>query len=383
MSMLAMTDITILSEIAGAVPSPAFEILAPMWMCHLWFIILCFLLAGYAILDGFDLGVGIIHFIVGRTERERAVHASVIGPVWDGNEVWLVTFGGGLFAAFPLAYGTIFSAFMVPLMIVLFCLILRATSLEFRSKANNRFLKFACDFGFFGASLLATFVFGASVGAVMEGIPLDAAGTLILPGESTPAGAGPFEELTFALTPLSVSSGILAITLFALHGSLFLNLKTTGRLQVRIQKLFPLFYCAFVLAFITATIVAFRTIDAATLTGPWAITVAILNVLAVLNLPRAMYRGKPWTAFVSSCCVVLALIFLFGKAIHPNLAISSLNTDWNITIFDAASTRATLLTMFVVVCFAIPFVMLYTAITYWTFRGTVSIPDEEDMEIES
>ena len=382
MSMVALADILILSNTANPVATPASELLAPMWMCHMWFVILCVLLAGYAILDGFDLGVGIIHFIVGRNEHERGLHASVIGPVWDGNEVWLVTFGGGLFAAFPLAYGTIFSAFMVPLMIVLFCLILRATSVEFRSKANSAFLKFACDLGFFTASILATFIFGVAVGAIMEGIPLNDAGTLILPGEGTPAGAGPFEELTFALTPLSICSGTLAVTLFALHGSLFLNLKTTGRLQTRIQKFFPIFYSAFVVAFIVTTIVAFRTINPDTLIGPWAILVGILNVLAVLNLPRAMYRGKPWTAFLSSCSVVAALIFLFGKAVHPNLAISSLNSDWNITIFDSASTQATLLTMFVVVCFAIPFVMLYTAITYWTFRGTVSIPDE-DMESAS
>ena len=381
MSILALTEITLLTEIAST-PVATTEILAPMWMCHMWFVLLCVLLAGYAILDGFDLGVGIIHFIVGHNEKERELHASVIGPVWDGNEVWLVTFGGALFAAFPLAYGTIFSAFMVPLMIVLFCLILRATSLEFRSKANSPFLKRVCDVGFCFASLLATFIFGVSVAALMEGIPIDNAGTLILPGEGTPAGAGPFEELTFALTPLSVSSGVLAITLFALHGSLFLNLKTTGRLQTRIQKLFPYFYSAFVLAFVTTTIIAFQSIGAGTLTGPWAILVAIMNILAVLNLPRAMYRGKPWSAFLSSCCVVVALIFLFGKAVHPNLAISSINSDWNITIFDAASTRATLLTMFVVVCFAIPFVMLYTAITYWTFRGTVSIPDE-DLESDS
>lgn len=367
--------LAILSEVSSA--SSAADLLAPPWMCDLWFVILCLLLVGYAILDGFDLGVGIIHLIIGRNARERAVHTNVIGPIWDGNEVWLVTFGGALFAAFPLAYGSIFSAFMVPLVMVLFCLIARATSLEFRSKASGPRMILLCDVAFSLASLLATFLLGVAVGAVMEGIPIDEAGNLVLPGIMTSGGAGPFEEITFAMTSFSVSCGILAVTVFALHGAMFLNLKATGITEKRIGQAFPALYYAFATTLLMTTYLAFRDVDSVSFSTPSVILVTILNVIAILNLPRAMYRGRKWSGFIASSFMVAALVFLFGSAVHPNLLISSLDPTWSITVQNAASTRATLLTMLVVVSVGIPFILLYTAITYWTFRGTVSIEGEE------
>ena len=353
---------------------PAVEILAPDWMAHLWFILLCLLLTGYAVLDGFDLGVGIIHFMIGWNRRERTVHTNVIGPIWDGNEVWLVTFGGGLFAAFPLAYGSIFSAFMVPLVIVLFCLITRATCLEFRSKADSRWIVLACDVLFSLASIVATFVLGVATGAVMEGIPIDQAGNLVLTGP-TDAAPGLFAEITFALTPFTISCGVLALTLFALHGAMFLNLKATGITERRIRRSFPLMYVAFLVSFLVATWLAFRDVDAVTGLTPLGIVTTILNVLAILNLAWAMRdRSKP-RCFLASTVMVAAMIVLFGSTIHPNLLVSTLDPAWNITVLNAVSTRATLLTMFVVVVVGIPFVLLYTAITYWTFRGTISAED--------
>ena len=354
---------------------PATEILAPDWMAHLWFILLCLLLTGYAVLDGFDLGVGIIHFAIGRNRRERTVHTNVIGPIWDGNEVWLVTFGGGLFAAFPLAYGSIFSAFMVPLVIVLFCLIARATCLEFRSKTSNRWIVLACDLLFSLASIVATFVLGVATGAVMEGIPIDQAGNLVLAGSADGTAPGPLAEITFALTPFTISCGVLALALFALHGAMFLNLKATGITERRIRRCFPVMYVAFMLSFLAATYLAFRDVDAVTGLTPLGIVTSILNVLAILNLAWAMRDRGKWRCFLASTVMVTAMIVLFGSTIHPNLLVSTLDPAWNITVLNAASTRATLLTMFVVVVVGIPFVLLYTAITYWTFRGTVSVDD--------
>jgi len=358
----------------------AAAIAAPDWLCTLWFVLMCVLLAGYAILDGFDLGVGIIHFIVGRTDADRTAHVSVIGPIWDGNEVWLVTFGGALFAGFPLAYASIFSAFMVPLVLVLFCLILRAVSLEFRAKFGRPISRLVCDLAFSGSSLLASLLFGVAVGAAMEGIPIDAAGALVLPAPDggTP---GPLAEITFALTPFSLATGVLAVTLFAVHGALFLNLRTDGRLRQRIGGVFMSLYIAFALAFIGTTILAFESAPVAVeqVGGRWwGMLVAILNVLAILNLPRSIHHGRPVSAFVSSCCVVLALVFLFGAGIFPNLVKSTLDPGWDVTIFDAASSRGTMLTMLVVVSFGMPFVLLYTAITYWTFRGRVGGEGEDD-----
>ena len=360
---------------AVADPLPAVEILAPAWMAHIWFILLCVLLTGYAVLDGFDLGVGIIHFLVGRTARERTVHTNVIGPIWDGNEVWLVTFGGGMFAAFPLAYGSIFSAFMVPLVIVLFCLIARATSLEFRSKATHWSMVLACDLLFSLASIGATFVLGVATGAVMEGIPIDSAGNLVLPA-STPGGSpGPLAEITFAITPFTLACGGLAVLLFALHGAMFLNLKATGITERRIRSIFPWLFSLFLIALLAATYLAFQDVDAVTGLTLIGTVTTILNVLAIINLAWAMRNRGKWRCFLASTVMVTAMIVLFGSTIHPNLLVSSLDPAWNISIEHAASTQATLLTMFVVVVIGIPFVLLYTAITYWTFRGTVSVDD--------
>lgn len=360
------------TEIAAAVA-------APDWLCVLWFVLMCVLLAGYAVLDGFDLGVGIIHFLVGRTDAERTAHVSVIGPIWDGNEVWLVTFGGALFAGFPLGYASIFSAFMVPLVLVLFCLIMRAVSLEFRAKFGRPISRFVCDVAFSGSSTLASLLFGVAVGAAMEGIPIDAAGALVLPAAEGGA-PGPLAEITFALTPFSMTTGILAVTLFAVHGALFLNLRTDGRLRRRVGGLFMSLFIAFALAFVGTTILAFRSAPVAVeqVGGRWwGLLVALLNMLAILNLPRSIHQGRPVSAFVSSCCVVLALVFLFGAGIFPNLVKSTLDPAWDISIFDAASTRGTMLTMLVVVSFGMPFVLLYTAITYWTFRGRVRAEDHD------
>ena len=143
----------------------------------MWFILLGVLLAGYAILDGFDLGVGMLH-LRAKGDTERRILLNSIGPIWDGNEVWLVTFGGALFAAFPEAYATAFSGFYVAFMALLFALILRAVSIEFRGKVQSARWRAVWDYGFFGSSLLASFLFGVAVGAAMKGVPLNAAGDL-------------------------------------------------------------------------------------------------------------------------------------------------------------------------------------------------------------
>ena len=183
------------------------------WDLHIiWYILLAVLLAGYAVLDGFDLGVGILHLGL-RTDQERRLGISSIGPVWDGNEVWLVTFGGALFAAFPEAYATIFSAFYLPFMGLLVCLIMRAVSIEFRSKFHFGWWRGFWDFGFFASSLVATLLYGVAIGNGMRGLPLDERGEYV-------------GGLWNLLNGYSLLTGILAVTMFGLHGSLYLQLKT-------------------------------------------------------------------------------------------------------------------------------------------------------------
>ena len=186
----------------------------------IWFGLLGVLLAGYAVLDGFDLGVGILHPLA-RTDHERRIFVNAIGPLWDGNEVWLVTFGGALFAMFPEAYATVFSGFYIAFMLLLFGLILRAVSLEFRSKMHSETWRKFWDWCFFGGSTVATLIFGVGVGNAIQGLPLDARGVY----------TGGFFDL---LTPYPLLVGLLTVALFAMHGSMFLYLKTEGAIQDRL-----------------------------------------------------------------------------------------------------------------------------------------------------
>src|SRR4029079_11374948 len=178
----------------------------------LWFILLGVLLAGYAILDGFDLGVGILQ-PVAKTDEERRIFLNSIGPIWDGNEVWLVTFGGAMFAAFPEAYATVFSGFYIAFMLVLVALILRAISIEFRGKLQSPAWRTFWDYGFFTGSSLASFIFGVAVGAAMKGVPLNERGVFV----------GHFID---QLTPYSLAVGAMTVMMFMMHGAIFLYLKT-------------------------------------------------------------------------------------------------------------------------------------------------------------
>ena len=329
----------------------------------LWFILLATLLTGYAILDGFDLGVGIMHFFVKGDENKRIAMNS-IGPLWDGNEVWLVTFGGALFAAFPEAYATIFSAFYLPFMFLLYALIFRAVSLEFRSKNNSPLWRGSWDFGFFLASFLATFLFGVAVGNSMIGIPLDHR----------------FEftgNLLHLLNPYSLGVGILAVSLFAMHGTIYLYLKTQGSFQKQIYRWMWRSFGVFLTLYLLMTLWTLIEVPRATenfQNFPWAWIVVLLNVLAIANIPRSIYRQKPGLAFVSSCCTIAAFVFLFCIALFPNLATSSVNPQANsLTIYNAASSSKTLGIMALIALLGLPCVLTYTTIVYWTFRGKVTL----------
>lgn len=327
-----------------------------------WFALLGVLLIGYAILDGFDLGVGIVH-LAARRDDERRVLLNAIGPLWDGNEVWLVTFGGALFAAFPRAYAAVFSAFYLPFMLLLFALIFRAVSIEFRSKRESAAWRRFWDGAFFAASALATFLMGVAVGDSMLGIPI-----------------GPDGDYTGGVTdllrPYALLVGVLAVATFAMHGSIYLHLKTEGELQRRIHGWMWRTFGFFLAAYMVVTVVTLVTVPDATRNFtrlPWAWVVVVLNILAVANIPRAIFKGKPFGAFVSSSCTIAALVFLFGVALFPNLMVSSSDPAWSLTIVNAASSEKTLRIMRMIAFLGMPFVAAYTAVVYWVFRGKVEL----------
>jgi cytochrome d ubiquinol oxidase subunit II len=333
----------------------------------LWFLLLGVLLAGYAILDGFDFGVGILAPLA-QDDRERRIVINSIGPLWDGNEVWLVTFGGAMFAAFPELYATVFSGFYIPFMMLLFVLILRAVSLEFRSKMAAPAWRRFWDSGFFLASLVAPILFGVAVGSVMVGIPVDDRGIY----------AGGFFDILFpSRVPFyPVLVGLLTASLFTMHGAIYLYLKTEDELQARVRRWMWHGFGTFLVLYLLTTIVTLVTIPHAMENFsrfPWAWGVVLLSILAIGNIPRAIFNDAAGQAFFSSSVLIAMLIGLVGIALFPNVLVSSLGDANNLTIYNAASSQKTLGIMAIIAALGMPFVLAYTAAIYWTFRGKVRI----------
>jgi len=331
----------------------------------IWFLIEGVLLIGYAILDGFDLGVGILHPFVPSNDRERRIAMNSIGPLWDGNEVWLVTFGGALFAAFPEAYATVFSGFYTAFMLLLFALIFRAVSMEFRSKVEGEGWRRFWDLSFFGGSAAASLLFGVAVGNAMLGLPLDAAGNFT-------------GTILDQLNPYTLLVGFMTVALFAMHGGLFLYLKTEGDFQERLRDWMWRSWGIFLVAFMLTTIYTLALVPRATENFErWPIggLVVVAAVLAVANIPRALHWGRPGEAFISSCAVIATLVMLFGFTLFPNLVTASNDPANSVTIFSAASSPKTLTIMLVIALVGMPFVLAYTAIIYWAFRGKVKLDE--------
>lgn len=328
----------------------------------IWFFLVGILFMGYAILDGFDLGVGALHLFA-RKGEERRVFLNAIGPVWDGNEVWLVTGGGALFAAFPEVYATIFSGFYPAFMLLLFGLIFRAVAIEFRGKKDSPAWRNLWDTSFCVSSILSGLLIGMALGNIAWGIPL-----------------GPDREFlgTFwsLLKPYPLLVGLTTVALFMMHGSIFLVLKTEGELQKRVQGwvknailLFVLFYAATTIM----TLLGAPHMTEVFRTHPLLLVLPLLSMLAIANIPREMYHGRDFRAFLSSCAAVALLLVLFGAGMFPTLVLSNPLPGHSLTIYTAASSAKTLKTMLVIALLGIPLVLAYTASIYWIFRGKVKI----------
>jgi len=327
-----------------------------------WFILVGILFTGYAMLDGFDLGVGALHLFV-KKDEDRRVFLNAIGPVWDGNEVWLVTGGGALFAAFPMVYATVFSGFYLAFMALLCALIFRAVAIEFRSKEEWKWWRTMWDVGFSLGSIGSSFFIGVAMGNILQGIPLDARGNYI----------GGFLHL---LNPYAILLGFTTIALFAMHGSIYLVMKTEGELQDRVKRwvnrtigIFLFFY----IILNVATMVYAPHILAKLQDRPWLLAVFALNVLVVMNIPRQNHKGNEFAAFLSSCAAMILLMALFGLTIYPNMVLSMPHPENSLTIFNAASTEKTHWIMFIIALLGVPVVLAYTASIYYIFRGKVKL----------
>ncbi len=340
--------------------------MTPEQLSILWFVILGFFLAGYAILDGFDLGVGILHPFIARTDHDRRINLNAIGPIWDGNEVWLIVYGGVLFAAFPEAYATVFSGFYLAFMLALLGLIVRAVSLEFRSKLQSPGWRRFWDWGFFASSLLATLIFGVAVGNAMIGIPLDKRGLY----------TGSFLDL---LTFYPILVALLTISMFVMHGSLYLQLKTPpGAMHSRVKRIAWYGWAVFFVLYVVTTIVTLDTVPRAVTNVrhyPWGGIFVLVAILAIVNTARSIRKDQDLQAFLSSCLTIVSFVALFSMALYPNIVTSNPEPTNSLTIFNAASSPGTLWIMTIIGVIGTPLVLAYTFAVYWTFRGRVQLDD--------
>ncbi|GAB1350770.1 cytochrome d ubiquinol oxidase subunit II [Ignavibacteriales bacterium] len=328
----------------------------------IWFILIGVLLSGYGILDGFDLGVGSLHLLT-RSDLDRRILLNSIGPVWDGNEVWLVTGGGALFAAFPDVYATAFSGFYIPFMLLLFVLIFRAVSIEVRSKSEGKRWRANWDRAFSISSMVISLLIGITIGNVILGLPI---------GKDKELNSSIIEMLN----PYALLVGLTTLAAFMMHGSIYLAMKTEGELQKQVRGWINNTIIFFVITYVTATMATLIYIPHMVepfREHPAFFSLAILNMLAIANIPREINRGKDFFAFLSSSAAILSLMALFAVGLFPNFLISSISPEYNLTIYNAASSEKTLETMLTMAIIGIPFVLAYTISIYWVFRGKVKL----------
>lgn len=330
-----------------------------------WFILFAVLIIGYAILDGFDLGVGVLHFFA-RDDHERRLHLNAIGPVWDGNEVWLLTAGGALFAAFPVVYATVFSGFYLAFMLLLLALIMRAIAIEFRSKVENAGWRALWDRIFAIGSLLPSILFGVAVGNILRGIPINQQGTF----------TGTFLGL---LNPFAILIGVLSLFMFVMHGAIYMTLKTTGDLRTRMKKYASTGWIGFVVCYIIAAF--FSTFSASylfdgALGNPLSWLFFLVLFAAIVFIPIALNGKRYWRAFVASSIAITSLISLAAVGMFPRLVPSSTNLAFSLTIYNASSSEKTLMTMMIIALIGMPLVILYTYFIYRIFAGKVILTKE-------
>jgi cytochrome d ubiquinol oxidase subunit II len=328
----------------------------------IWFILVGVLFTGYAMLDGFDLGIGALHLFT-KKDEERRIMLNSIGPVWDGNEVWLVTGGGALFAAFPNVYATVFSGFYLALMLLLASLIFRAVAIEFRSKQPMRWWRQMWDFGFAAGSIVSSLLIGTALGNIAWGVPIDAHGEF----------AGNFLGL---LKPYPLLVGLTTVALFMMHGAIYGVMKTEGELHDKLRRWAMNSIIFFVICAVTltmATLLFVPHMADRVKQHPWLFTIALANMLSIANIPREFHHGRDRMAFVSSCATIVTLMMLFALNIFPNLVYSLPQPENSLNIYNAASSPKTLGIMLTIACLGLPVVLAYTISIYWIFRGKVKL----------
>jgi cytochrome d ubiquinol oxidase subunit II len=358
----------------------------------IWWIFVCVLLVGFALLDGFDLGVGTLLPFLARTDEQRRVLLNAIGPTWEGNQVWFITAGGAMFAAWPFVYATAFSGFYWAMLLVLFALFFRPVGFEYRSKVADPRWRNAWDWGLFVGGAVPALVFGVAFGNLLQGVPFE------LDGFMRPTYTGSFWGL---LNPFGLLAGVVSLSMLVTHGALYLQLRTEGELNARAAKAARWFGALFMAAFALAGvwqavgIEGFRIVaipDPGGVVSPLSKTVEMVEGAWMRN-----YSAYPWTmsapiaafaggllallfsaanrtglAFVCSGTAVAGVIMTAALAMFPFIMPSSIQPNVSLTAYDAVSSHLTLNLMFVAVVVFLPIVLLYTSWVYSVLRGKLS-----------
>jgi cytochrome bd ubiquinol oxidase subunit II len=324
-----------------------------------WFILIAVLFIGYFFLEGFDFGVGILLPFIGKDDTDRRVVINTIGPFWDGNEVWLITAGGAMFAAFPHWYATLFSGFYLPLLLILLALILRAVGFEFRSKlAAAGWRRTADQFIFFG-SLLPAILWGVAFANILRGVPI---------GEDMYYTGGFFS----LLNPYALLGGVVSLLIFTLHGAVFLSLRTAGDVQARANAIATRMWLPSLIVMIGFAAYGIFGTNVHQRAGIIPGTLPLLaacGYAAIVVFLKLKLDG--WAFLATSLTIVFGAAVIF-QTLFPNVMISSTSTDFNLTIHNASSSPLTLKVMLFVALLFVPIVLAYQTWSYYVFRKRVS-----------
>lgn len=331
-----------------------------MELHDVWFVLIAVLWIGYFFLEGFDFGIGVLTKLLARDRKERRVLINTIGPVWDGNEVWLLSAVGGTFAAFPDWYATLFSGFYLPTLLILICLILRGVAFEYRAKRTEEKWQRNWEHTIFWTSLIPAVLWGVVFGNIVHGMKIDAQKEYV----------GSLGDL---FSPYAILGGLVTLTLFTFHGAVFAALKTVGDIRDRARKL------ALVLGAVTAVVTLGFLLWTQADNGDGKSLVAMIVAMAALVVAiGAIAAGREGWSFAFSGVTIVAAVSMLFLTLFPNVLASSLNETWSLTVTNASSSPYTLKIMTWCAGIATPIVLLYQGWTYWVFRkriGTQHIAD--------
>lgn len=330
----------------------------------LWFLVVGAVFSGYAILDGFDLGAGALHLFF-KKDISRRIALNAVGPVWDGNEVWLVIGGGVLFAGFPVLYGTLLSAMYIPFMLFLLCIILRAVAIEFRSKEEMTWWRKTWDVVYSFSSITLALCLGIVLGNVLQGMPLD-------------------ENFEFQgdwisfFNVYALLTGLAVLALMTLHGGIYLCLKTEGKLFDKVERLVKYAIIIFIILFSVLSLyslIYFPHLSDRFKNAPYLFIVPLLGILSIANIPRLVSKQKFLSAFIFSALTFAFLLTTVAIELYPQLLFANNKIENSITIYNAASSDKSLGIMLKFVAVGVPLIAGYTYFVYKAFWGKVELDE--------